>query len=74
MLDDLNSLLEAHARGEDTTAQFDQFMADPHVRARGIITEVPDPDMGSLPMHPVVPRLSGRGIGSALIANIEARA
>ena len=36
----------------------DQFMADPHVRARGIITEVPDPDMGSLPMHPVVPRLS----------------
>jgi crotonobetainyl-CoA:carnitine CoA-transferase CaiB-like acyl-CoA transferase len=36
----------------------DQFMADPHVRARGIITEVPDPDLGSLPMHPVVPRLS----------------
>src|SRR5262249_55646504 len=36
----------------------DQFMADPHVRARGIITEVPDAEMGSVPMHPVVPRLS----------------
>jgi len=36
----------------------DQFMADPHVRARGIITEVPDAEMGSLPMHPVIPRLS----------------
>jgi crotonobetainyl-CoA:carnitine CoA-transferase CaiB-like acyl-CoA transferase len=36
----------------------DQFMADPHVQARGIITEVPDAEMGSVPMHPVIPRLS----------------
>jgi uncharacterized protein with von Willebrand factor type A (vWA) domain len=27
MLDDLNNLLAAHAAGQDTTAQFDQFMA-----------------------------------------------
>ena len=27
MLADLNDLLEAHARGEDTTEQFDRFMA-----------------------------------------------
>lgn len=27
MLDDLNSLLAAHGRGEDTTEQFDEFMA-----------------------------------------------
>jgi crotonobetainyl-CoA:carnitine CoA-transferase CaiB-like acyl-CoA transferase len=37
----------------------DQFIADPHVRAREIITELPDAEMGSVPMHAVVPRLSG---------------
>jgi len=37
----------------------DQFIADPHVRAREIVTELPDADMGSVPMHAVVPRLSG---------------
>ncbi|MEA2880669.1 MAG: hypothetical protein QOF14_5865 [Hyphomicrobiales bacterium] len=37
----------------------DQFIADPHVRAREIVTDLPDPEMGSVPMHAVVPRLSG---------------
>jgi crotonobetainyl-CoA:carnitine CoA-transferase CaiB-like acyl-CoA transferase len=37
----------------------DQFIADPHVQAREIVTELPDPEMGSVPMHHVVPRLSG---------------
>jgi formyl-CoA transferase len=37
----------------------DQFIADPHVQAREIVTELPDADMGSVPMHAVVPRLSG---------------
>jgi len=36
----------------------DQFMADPHVRARRIVVDVPDKDMGTIPMHAVVPRLS----------------
>jgi crotonobetainyl-CoA:carnitine CoA-transferase CaiB-like acyl-CoA transferase len=36
-----------------------QFIADPHVRAREIVTELPDAEMGSVPMHAVVPRLSG---------------
>lgn len=36
-----------------------QFIADPHVRARQIVTELPDSEMGSVPMHAVVPRLSG---------------
>jgi len=36
-----------------------QFIADPHVRAREIVTELPDDEMGSVPMHAVVPRLSG---------------
>jgi crotonobetainyl-CoA:carnitine CoA-transferase CaiB-like acyl-CoA transferase len=37
----------------------DQFIADPHVRAREIVTELPDAEMGSVPMHAIVPRLSG---------------
>jgi len=37
----------------------DQFIADPHVRAREIVAELPDAEMGSVPMHAVVPRLSG---------------
>ena len=37
----------------------EQFMADPHVRSREIIVDLPDPEMGSVPMHAVVPRLSG---------------
>ena len=36
----------------------DQFIADPHVMARQIVTELPDDEMGKIPMHAVVPRLS----------------
>ena len=36
----------------------DQFIADPHVQARGIVVDLPDKDMGTIPMHAVVPRLS----------------
>jgi crotonobetainyl-CoA:carnitine CoA-transferase CaiB-like acyl-CoA transferase len=36
-----------------------QFIADPHVQARAIVTELPDDQMGAVPMHAVVPRLSG---------------
>ena len=36
----------------------DQFVADPHVKARGIVVDLPDKDMGTIPMHAVVPRLS----------------
>jgi crotonobetainyl-CoA:carnitine CoA-transferase CaiB-like acyl-CoA transferase len=36
----------------------DQFVEDPHVRAREIVVDLPDPEMGTLPMHNVVPRLS----------------
>ena len=35
-----------------------QLVADPHVRERGVIVDVPDPDLGSVPMHDVFPRLS----------------
>ena len=35
-----------------------QLMNDEHVRARGSIVEFPDDELGSLPMHAVVPRFS----------------
>ncbi|UEM24242.1 CoA transferase (plasmid) [Skermanella mucosa] len=31
----------------------------PFVRGRGVIVELPDEDMGTLPMHNVIPRMSG---------------
>ena len=36
----------------------DQFIGDPHVVARGIVVDLPDRDLGAVPMHAVVPRLS----------------
>ena len=36
-----------------------QFIEDPHVRAREIVVDMPDTQMGTIPMHAVVPRLSG---------------
>ncbi|HEX7124230.1 MAG TPA: CoA transferase, partial [Thermodesulfobacteriota bacterium] len=35
-----------------------QLLEDPHVRAREVITELPDAEMGSVPMHNIIPRLS----------------
>ena len=36
-----------------------QFLDDPHVRGREIVVDLPDEELGSIPMHNVVPRLSG---------------
>jgi crotonobetainyl-CoA:carnitine CoA-transferase CaiB-like acyl-CoA transferase len=36
-----------------------QFLDDPHVQERGIVVEVPDDEMGKIPMHAIVPHLSG---------------
>ena len=36
-----------------------QFLDDPHVQERGIVVDAPDVDMGEVPMHAIVPRLSG---------------
>jgi crotonobetainyl-CoA:carnitine CoA-transferase CaiB-like acyl-CoA transferase len=36
-----------------------RFMADRHVRARGLLAEYPDEDMGQFPMHAIPARLSG---------------
>ncbi|HEX2216338.1 MAG TPA: CoA transferase [Xanthobacteraceae bacterium] len=37
----------------------DQFIGDPHVQARAIVVDLPDSDIGAIPMHAIVPRLSG---------------
>ena len=54
--------LAAFEAAEVTAApvyDIDQFIADPHVQARQIVTDLPDDEMGSVPMHAIVPRLSG---------------
>jgi formyl-CoA transferase len=52
--------MEIFERAEVTAApvyDIDQFMADPHVIAREILVDLPDGEMGRLPMHNVIPRL-----------------
>jgi crotonobetainyl-CoA:carnitine CoA-transferase CaiB-like acyl-CoA transferase len=52
--------MEIFERAEVTAApvyDIDQFMADPHVTAREILVDLPDAEMGRLPMHNVIPRL-----------------
>jgi crotonobetainyl-CoA:carnitine CoA-transferase CaiB-like acyl-CoA transferase len=45
-----------------------EFMDDPQVRAREIVVELPDAEMGSIPMHNIVPTLSGTPGGFRLPA------
>jgi formyl-CoA transferase len=57
----LTENMEIFERAEVTASpvyDIDQFMADPHVIAREILVDLPDPQMGQLPMHNVIPRLS----------------
>jgi crotonobetainyl-CoA:carnitine CoA-transferase CaiB-like acyl-CoA transferase len=57
----LTDNMEVFERAEVTAApvyDIDQFMADPHVIAREILVDLPDDELGRLPMHNVVPRLS----------------
>src|SRR5438309_1855583 len=53
--------MEVFERAEVTAApvyDIDQFMADPHVTAREILVDLPDAEMGRLPMHNIIPRLA----------------
>jgi len=57
----LEENMTAFAAAEVTAApvyDIDQFLADPHVREREIVVEVPDPDLGRIAMHNIIPRLS----------------
>src|SRR3954462_62196 len=57
----LEENMTAFAAAEVTAApvyDIDQFLADPHVREREIVVDVPDPDLGHIAMHTIIPRLS----------------
>jgi crotonobetainyl-CoA:carnitine CoA-transferase CaiB-like acyl-CoA transferase len=53
------------AAGVTAAAVYDigQFLEDAHVQERGIVVEAPDGEMGTVPMHSPVPRLSGTPAG-----------
>lgn len=57
----LEENMRAFATAEVTAApvyDIDQFLADPHVQQREIVVEMPDPDLGRIAMHNIIPRLS----------------
>lgn len=58
----LQEVMELFARHEVTAApvyNVPQLLADPHVQARGFVVEVADPQLGRIPMHLPLPRLTG---------------
>ena len=58
---DLEDCLSVFAGAEVTAApvyDISQFLDDPHVRARQVVVELPDEEIGSVAMHNVIPRLS----------------
>ena len=57
----LTQNLEFFDRAEVTVGpiyDISQIVEDPHVRAREMVVDLPDDEMGTVPMHCVVPRLS----------------
>jgi crotonobetainyl-CoA:carnitine CoA-transferase CaiB-like acyl-CoA transferase len=57
----LEENMAVFAAAEVTAApvyDIDQFLADPHVGARGIVVDVPDEELGRTLMHNIIPRLS----------------
>jgi crotonobetainyl-CoA:carnitine CoA-transferase CaiB-like acyl-CoA transferase len=57
----LDENMAAFAAAEVTAApvyDIDQFLADPHVQARGIAVDLPDAETGRIAMHNIIPRLS----------------
>jgi crotonobetainyl-CoA:carnitine CoA-transferase CaiB-like acyl-CoA transferase len=57
-LDEAMDFFERHGVTAAPVYSIDQFVADPHVQAREILVDMPDADMGEIPMHAVTPRLS----------------
>ena len=64
----LSENMEIFERAEVPAApvyDIDQFITDPQVVGREIPVDLPDDDLGHLPMHNVIPRLSGTQEGCA---------
>ena len=56
-----DALAQIRAAGVSAGPVYDiaDAVADPHFRARQVVVDVDDPELGPLPMHNIVPRLSG---------------
>ena len=57
-LEENMALFEAAEVTASPVYDIDQFLADPHVQARGIVVDVPDTQLGSVTMHNIIPRLA----------------
>jgi len=57
-LEENMAIFEAAEVTASPVYDIDQFLADPHVQARGIVVEMPDPQLGQITMHNIIPRLS----------------
>jgi crotonobetainyl-CoA:carnitine CoA-transferase CaiB-like acyl-CoA transferase len=57
-LEENMAIFEAAEVTASPVYDIDQFLADPHVQARGIVVDVPDPQLGQVTMHNIIPRLS----------------
>jgi crotonobetainyl-CoA:carnitine CoA-transferase CaiB-like acyl-CoA transferase len=57
-LDENMAVFEAAEVTASPVYDIDQFLADPHVGARGIVVDMPDAQVGQLTMHNIIPRLS----------------
>lgn len=58
---DFTECLAMFEQAEVTAApvyDIDQFVNDEHVREREVVVEVPDDELGKVPMHNILPRLS----------------
>ena len=56
-LEENMALFEAAEVTASPVYDIDQFLADPHVQARGIVVDVPDAQTGNIAMHNIIPRL-----------------
>jgi crotonobetainyl-CoA:carnitine CoA-transferase CaiB-like acyl-CoA transferase len=57
-LEENMAIFEAAEVTASPVYDIDQFLADPHVQARGIVVDVPDAQIGQITMHNIIPRLS----------------
>ncbi|ORE92184.1 CaiB/BaiF CoA transferase family protein [Acuticoccus yangtzensis] len=58
-LEDAISFFEAKGVTAAPVYNVGQFLEDPHVQERGIVVNLPDEDLGAVPVHAITPRLSG---------------
>jgi crotonobetainyl-CoA:carnitine CoA-transferase CaiB-like acyl-CoA transferase len=58
-LDDCMEIFERESVTVAPVYDIEQIVHDPHFQEREIIVDLPDAEMGTVPMHNIVPRLSG---------------